>query len=82
MIAQWYNSNRIHINIIKHGSAMRKSHDIVAIKHDTGIAENDGLVTNNKEVEQLRQQNEILCTCACIYVNPNNFHDTKTHGPP
>ena len=52
MVAQ---CNRIHNNIIKHGSAIRKSHDIVAIKHDTGIVENDGVVvTNNREVEQLR----------------------------
>ena len=42
------------MNVIKHGSAIRKSHDIVAIKHDTGIAEYDGVVTNNTEVEQLR----------------------------
>ena len=42
------------MNVMKHGSAIRKSHDIVAIKHDTGIAENDGVVTNNREVEQLR----------------------------
>ena len=48
------NSNRTHINITKHGSAIRKSHDIVAIKHDTGIAENNGVVTNNREVMQLR----------------------------
>ena len=54
MIAYWYNSNRIHINIIKHGSAIRKSHDIVTIKRDTDIAKNDGVVTTNREVEQLR----------------------------
>ena len=54
MIAEWYNSNRIHINIIKHGSARRKSQDIVTTKHDTRIAENDGVGPNNKEVDQLR----------------------------
>ena len=42
------------MNIIKHGSAIRKFHDTVATKHDTGIAENNGVVTNNTEVEQLR----------------------------
>ena len=54
MIASWYNSNRIHINITKHGSAIREAHDIVSIKHDTGIAENAGVVTDSRGVEQLR----------------------------
>ena len=42
------------MNIISHGIAIRKSHDIVAIKYDIGIAENDGAVANKKEVEQVR----------------------------
>ena len=44
MIAEWYNSNRIYVNIIQHGSATGKSHDTVAIKLDTGIAENHRVV--------------------------------------